>query len=96
LARWCLAAADLVAPVIDRLHAFLLTRWVIHVDEMPVQVLQEAGRSAKKISTMWVYASGGPEPPIRLYAYQQSRPSEPPRSFLDGFGGYLQSDGFAG
>ena len=96
LARWCLAAADLVAPVIDRLHAVLLTRRVIHVDETPVQVLQEAGRSAKKKSTMWVYASGGLDPPIRLYAYQQSSASEHPRRFLDGFGGYLQSDGFAG
>jgi hypothetical protein len=45
---------------------------------------------------MWVYVSGGPDPPIGLYAYQQSSFSEHPRRFLDGFGGYLQSDGFAG
>jgi len=40
LARWCLVAADLVAPVIDRLHVLLLTRRVIHFDQTPVQVLQ--------------------------------------------------------
>ncbi|MDZ7749928.1 MAG: IS66 family transposase [Halofilum sp. (in: g-proteobacteria)] len=96
LARWMLGAAELVAPVLDRLHALLLTRSVIHVDETPVQVLKEAGRSAKQKSTMWVYASGGLDPPIRLYAYQQSRGSEHPRRLLDGFAGYLQSDGFAG
>lgn len=96
LARWMLGAAAIAAPIIDRLHALLLTRGVIHVDETPVQVLNEAGRSAKRKSTMWVYASGGLDPPIRLYAYQQSRGSEHPRRFLDGFAGYLQSDGFAG
>ena len=32
----------------------------------------------------------------RLYAYQQSRGSEHPRRFLNGFGGCRQSDGFAG
>lgn len=97
LARWMLAAGgELTAPVLDRLHALLLTRSVIHVDETPVQVLREAGRSAKQKSTMWVYASGGLDPPIRLYAYQQSRGSEHLRRFLEGFGGYLQSDGFAG
>jgi hypothetical protein len=31
-----------------------------------------------------------------LYAYQQTRGSEHPRRFLNGFSGYLQSDGFAG
>jgi transposase len=96
LARWMLAAGELVAPVLDRLHALLLTRSVVHVDETPIQVLNEAGRSAKHKSTMWVYASGGGDPPIRLYAYQQSRGSEHPRRLLDGFSGYLQSDGFAG
>lgn len=96
LARWMTKAAELAAPVIDRLHALLLTRPVIHVDETPVQVLKEAGRTAKQKSTMWVYASGGADPPIRLYAYQPTRASEHPRRFLDGFAGYLQSDGFAG
>lgn len=96
LARWMLGAAAIAAPLIDRLHALLLTRGVIHVDETPVQVLNEAGRSAKQKSTMWVYASGGLDPPIRVYAYQRSRGSEHPRRFLDGFAGYLQSDGFAG
>ena len=96
LARWMMKAGELTAPVGDRLHALLLTRSVIHVDETPVQVLREGGRSAKQKSTMWVYASGGLDPPIRLYAYQQSRGSEHPRRFLDGFSGCLQSDGFAG
>lgn len=96
LARWMGKAAELAAPVLDRLHALLLTRAVVHVDETPVQVLKEAGRSAKQKSTMWVYASGGADPPIRLYAYQPTRGSEHPRRFLDGFSGYLQSDGFAG
>jgi len=96
LARWMIKASELAGPIVDRLHALLITRRVVHVDETPVQVLKEAGRSAKKKSTMWVYASGGLDPPIRLYAYQQSRGSEHPRRLLEGFSGYLQSDGFSG
>jgi transposase len=96
LARWIGKAAELAMPVLDRLHALLLTRAVVYVDETPVQILKKAGCSAKQKSTMWVYASGGADPPIRLYAYQPTRGTEHPRRFLNGFAGYLQSDGFAG
>jgi transposase len=96
LGRWAVRAGELVQPLIDRCHALLLTRPVIHADESRLQVLKEAGRSAKQKSTMWVYASGGGDPPIRLYQYQPNTSSEHPRRFLDGFAGYLQSDGFSG
>jgi transposase len=96
LGRWAVRAGELVQPLIDRFHALLLTGPVIHADESRLQVLKEAGRSAKQKSTMWVYASGGGDPPIRIYQYQPNTSSEHPRRFLDGFTGYLQSDGFSG
>lgn len=96
LGRWAVRAGERVQPLIDRFHALLLTATVIHADESRLQVLKEPGRSPKQKSTMWVYASGGADPPIRLYQYQPNTSSEHPRRFLDGFAGYLQSDGFSG
>ena len=45
---------------------------------------------------MWLYRSGRDGPPIVLFAYQPTRASEHPRQFLQGFGGFLQVDGYAG
>jgi len=96
LGRWAVRAGELVQPLVDRCHALLLTGAVIHADETRLQVLNEPGRSAKQKSAIWVYASGGTDPPIRVYQYQANTSSEHPRRFLDGFAGYLQSDGFSG
>lgn len=70
---------------------------IIHVDETPVQVLQEEGRRAQQKSYMWVYANGRYEPhQIRLYEYQPTRSAQHPIRFLSGYHSYLQSDGYAG
>jgi len=48
---------------------------------------------------MWLYQSGGHETaacPIVLYEYQATRAGQHAVTFLQGFAGYLQVDGFAG
>ena len=46
---------------------------------------------------MWIYTTGNDDlPPIILYDYQPGRGQEYPNSFLSGFKGYLQTDGYAG
>ncbi|MCG8516058.1 MAG: IS66 family transposase [Halanaerobiales bacterium] len=45
---------------------------------------------------MWLYASGLLGVPIYLHDYQPSRGQEHTRKFLNGFSGYLQTDGYAG
>src|SRR5699024_4008552 len=48
-------------------------------------------------SYMWVYRTGMDGlPPIVLYEYQPGRSGEYPKKFLEGFHGYLHTDGYAG
>ncbi len=96
LSHWTVRAGELLEPLVDRLHACLLGAGVLHADETPLQVLKEPGRKARQKSTMWVYGTGGREPPILIYCYQPTRGSEHPIEFLDGYAGYLQRDGFSG
>ena len=45
---------------------------------------------------MWLYRTGRGIPPIVLYDYQTTRASKHPYRFLEGFKGYLQTDGYSG
>jgi hypothetical protein len=61
-------------------------------------VLKEEGRKAQTTSYMWLYRSGRDGPPgtlwVVLYDYQQTRATEHPSRFLQGFCGYLHVDGY--
>jgi transposase len=74
----------------------LLEKDILHADETTLQVLKEPGRAAESKSYMWLYRTGRDGPPIVLYDYQTTRASKHPASFLSGFKGYLQTDGYSG
>ena len=98
MSNWLLRSTeDRLAPIYDELHRQLLRHDLLHADETELQVLHEAGRAAQTKSYMWLYrTSGEAEHPIVLYEYQPGRGQEYPKAFLDGFTGYLQTDGYAG
>jgi transposase len=96
MANWILAGADWLEQMARLLKAELLARAALHSDETPLQVLQEAGRSAQSTSYMWLYRSGRDGPPTVLYEYQPTREAEHPRKFLKGFTGFLHVDGYVG
>lgn len=103
MSNWILrAAADYLTPVYDALHRELLRREVLHADETTLQVLHEPGKKPQSESYMWLYRTGGvgsavPEKhPIVLYEYQPGRGAKHPAAFLEGFRGYLHTDGYAG
>ena len=97
MANWLLNTADPWLKIIyDRVHELLIKRDILHADETTLQVLKEPGRSAETKSYMWLYRTGRDGPPIVLYDYQTTRASKHPISFLTGFKGYLQTDGYSG
>lgn len=54
-------------------------------------------KSVLSESRMWVYApSGRSLTPAVLYEYQPTRSGQHARRFLEGFKGFLQTDGFSG
>ena len=98
MANWIIRCAeDWLEPLWEAMREELLRREVVHADETVVQVLKENGRTAQSKSYMWVYRTGQDgQPPIILYEYQPGRSGEYPKRFLEGFRGYLHTDGYAG
>ena len=98
MANWIIKASDdWLEPLYARLRAELLKNEVLHADETTLQVLRELGKAARSESYMWLYRTSGCAPnPIALYDYQPTRSSAHPKRFLEGWTGYLHTDGYSG
>jgi transposase len=98
LANWVIQAAkQYLVHLYDYMHADLLTRKIAHADETEVEVLKEPGRDAQTKSFMWLYRTGSDtDRPIVLYEYTPGRAGEYPCKFLNGYIGFLHTDGYAG
>lgn len=96
LSNWVIKGGKILEPICDRMHEVLIGRKILHADETTVQVLHEDGREAQSKSYIWLYRTGRDGPPIVLYDYQQTREGKHPKQFLQGFGGHLHVDGWAG
>ena len=98
MSNWLLRCSDdWLAPIYAELRKLLVARNLLHADETQVQVLHEPGKAPQTQSYMWLYRTGSDaEHPIVLYEYQPGRGKDYPKAFLDGFRGYLQTDGYAG
>lgn len=97
LANWIIRPShEWLEPVYNAIKECLVTEPLIHADETVLQVLKEPGRKATTESRMWVYTSGRSPTPAILFEYQPTRSGQHARRFLEGFSGYLQTDGFSG
>lgn len=98
LSNWVVKNAEaFFVPVYNYLHWLLLQRNFAMADETPCQVLHEPDRKAQTKSYMWVFRSGEDgDPPLVLYKYSETRSGDNAADFLDGFDGYLMTDGFSG
>jgi len=97
LANWMIHGANNWLSIIyNRLHDHLIGEDILHADETTLQVLHEDNRQASNTSYMWVFMTGQISRQIILYEYQTTRASKHPCKFLDGFTGYIHTDGYAG
>lgn len=96
LANWMIKCGELVQPLINRFEEHLLEAPFIHMGETPVQVLNEAGKSAQSKSYMWVRRAGPPGDQIILFNYDASRSGSMPRRLLADYQGALMVDGYEG
>lgn len=97
LANWIIRPShEWLEPVYNTMKEHLITEPLIHADETVLQVLKEPSRKATTESRMWVYTSGRSPTPVVLFEYQPTRSGQHARRFLEGFSGYLQTDGYSG
>jgi len=97
MSNWILRAAEnYLLPVYETLHKELLAREVLHADETTLQVLHEPGKTPQSKSYMWLYrTSGDTDKAVVLYEYCLGRGGDYPKAFLEGFRGYLHTDGYS-
>lgn len=96
LARTVISAAQALQPLHNLLRDVLLDSPVLHMDETPVQVLKEPGKSATSPSYMWVQRGGLPDKPVVLFDYDPTRSGDVPIRLLEGWQGYLMTDDYGG
>jgi len=94
LAHWMVRGGLLVQPLINLMLERLNSYPVQQIDETRVQVLKEPGKAATTLSHMWVQRGGPPESPVVLFTYSPSRSQTVAQQLLDGYQGYLQTDGY--
>ena len=69
---------------------------VLRMDQTTVQVMGEEDRKDTRKSYMWLARGGPPGKEVVIFKYSGSRRAENIDEFVDGFSGYLQTDGYAG
>ncbi|HPA10639.1 MAG TPA: IS66 family transposase [Treponemataceae bacterium] len=94
MSNWQQMAFEKIRPLLDLLKKHIQSGPVINMDETPVQVLGEANRKDTQKSYMWLVRGGPPEHPAFLYSYRETRASKHITELLEGFTGYLQTDGY--
>ncbi len=95
LANWTIHCGGLIQPLINLMQDQVNAYPVQQIDETTVQVLKEVGKAASTKSYMWVQRGGPPERPVILFTYAPSRNQSVAEQLLDGYQGYLQTDGYA-
>ena len=100
MANWAIQCNSLYFKhLTDYFHRELLKRKYLMMDETPIQVLHEPGKSPKSKSYVWLMRSGNDGlPPIIYYRYAPSRSGDVAVELTDGIqpGTYLMCDGFSG
>lgn len=95
LANWMIAIGLLIQPLIEQMRQEMLGYNILNMDETTVQVLKEENKRPTAKSWMWVQRGGPPGRRVVLFHYAESRCASEAEKLLDGYSGYLQSDGFS-
>jgi transposase len=96
MAGWAIYVANRLRPLMELLHLEIRSGPLINIDETKVQVLSEPGRDNTSLSYMWVFRGGEPERPTLIYKYHPTRSGDIPQEYLNGYKGYIQTDGYTG
>jgi len=97
MSHWVVKVAEACRPLLNLLREEVLEGDYVQVDETRVRVLKEPGRAATTQSYRWVFREEDESRhPVVDYEYHQSRGGDVAKRFLEGFRGYVQTDGYVG
>ena len=96
MSNWQRKVFEAILPLNELLKQHIRNGPVMQMDETTVQVMKEPGRKDTQRSYMWLTRGGPPDSPAVFYAYRETRGSRHVAEFIDGFSGFLQTDGYSG
>jgi transposase len=96
MSNWQQQAYSKLRPLFSLLKQTVKAGLVMGMDETTVQVMGTEGKSDTSKSYMWLARGGPPGKPVIVYSYRESRAAKHLPEFLEGFTGYLQTDGYEG
>jgi transposase len=88
--------AENASPLAELMDWAIREGPIVNIDETSVQVLKEPGRADTQKSYMWIFRGAGSDRPVLRYQYHASRAGSVPLTYLSGFRGYVQTDGYNG
>jgi transposase len=92
LGDWAAFAADVIAPVADRLRHRVVGDSYIRADDTGLRVLDRDHPHGVKRGHLWAYVAGR----MVVFQYAPDWKADHPMEFLRDFRGHLQGDGYAG
>lgn len=100
LAGWVGASSELLSPLVDAVHRYVMGGVKLHADDTPIPVLAP-GNGKTRTGRLWTYVRddrpcGDNTVPAVWFAYSADRKGEHPRQHLKNFKGALQADAYAG
>ena len=93
MGNWQMALTRQLDPLMELFEREIRCGPVLQMDETPVVVLNQEGKKAGTLSYMWL-SKGGWEHPVVRYKFASTRGSEHAKKILEGYTGYLQTDGW--
>ena len=93
---WALKLFERCYPLDKLLFQATHSGPLIQMDETTLQVLNEEGKEPSSKSYMWVMRGGLSEKPVVYFRYYPTRSGSAAKELLNGYEGYVQSDGYAG
>ena len=96
LANYVIKSAKVFQPLVNLLREHQNSGDIVAMDETRIQVLKEPNKAVTSDKYMWVSLGGSEAEKSVLFHYDPSRSGEVPINLLEGFTGYLQTDGYAG
>jgi transposase len=93
MSAWQIKTMKRMEPLFELLRKGMTAGEVINMDETPMHVLKEPGRENKQQSYMWLARGGPPDKKVVWYEYKTTRAHDNAAELLEGFKGWLQTDG---
>ncbi|MFO0811641.1 MAG: IS66 family transposase [Gemmatales bacterium] len=91
---WMASAAELLKPLYDEMIKEILQSRLLHTDDTRVSMQDKATPGKTTSTRFWTYV-GDDEHPLTVFDFTLSRQRDGPASFLKGYSGAIQADGYS-